>query len=100
MITAIVKATIKPGMQPSLKSIADLLQYEYAPHEPGCDMYESYIDGDTFITLERWQNQEALDLHLNTAHVKELVPKLRQCVVNEEFEVTFIHSQTIEQITL
>ncbi len=100
MITAIVKATIKPGMQQSLKSIADLLQYEYAPHEPGCDMYESYIDDDTFITLERWQNQEALDLHLNTAHVKELVPKLRQCVVNDEFEVTFIHSQTIEQITL
>ena len=100
MITAIVKATIKADMHQQLKSVADVLQYQHAPLEPGCELYESFIDGDTFITLERWQDQESLDIHLEAEHVKQLVPELRKCVVNEEFHVTFIDSEDIQKITI
>jgi len=79
MIIAIVKATIIDGRQEELRKTADILQFEYAPTEEGCEQYESFIDGNTFITLERWSSQEALDAHLAAEHVSRYVPQLRKC---------------------
>ncbi|MFW3411304.1 putative quinol monooxygenase [Aliarcobacter butzleri] len=94
-IVAIVKARIKENMHDSLRQIANILQYEYAVDEEGCEQYESFIDGDTFITIERWSSQELLDLHLKTEHVKIYLPKLKECVINETFDVQFIRSDEI-----
>ena len=95
MIIAIVKATILAGRHDALRAIAGALQYEYAPHEDGCELYESFIDGDTFITLERWRDQDALDKHLKSAHVARLVPQLRQCVEGASFDVQIIKSDDV-----
>ncbi|WP_419764691.1 MAG: putative quinol monooxygenase [Arcobacter sp.] len=95
MIIVIVKAKIKNSKDKELREIANILQYEYAINEKGCEQYESFIDGDTFITIERWSSQELLDLHLEAEHVKVYVPKLRECVVNETFDVQFIKSDDV-----
>jgi quinol monooxygenase YgiN len=95
MIIAIVKAKIKNDKSKELREIANILQYEYAVNEKGCEQYESFIDGDTFITIERWNSQELLDLHLEAEHVKKYVPKLRECVVDETFDVQFIKSDDV-----
>ncbi|ASP38328.1 antibiotic biosynthesis monooxygenase [Bacterioplanes sanyensis] len=100
MITAIVKATIKPDMHQQIKRVADILQLEYAPHERGCELYESFIDGDTFITIEHWHSQQDLDIHLEAEHVKKYVPQLRECVVDEQFQVTFINSDDIQKVVI
>lgn len=100
MITAIVEAEIRPGMHERLREVADKLENEFAPHEEGCEMYRSYIDGDNFVTLERWSDQEALDEHLRAAHVEQLVPELRKCVVDGVFEVTFIDSEELRRVRL
>jgi quinol monooxygenase YgiN len=95
MIIAIVKAKIISGKQDQLRTIANKLQYEYAIHEEGCEQYESFIDGDTFIMLERWSSQEALDVHLKADHVATYVPQLRECVVGAGFDVQFIKSDDV-----
>ncbi|AXX92858.1 antibiotic biosynthesis monooxygenase [Malaciobacter molluscorum LMG 25693] len=100
MIIAIVKAKIKSGMHAKLRETADILQYEFSKNEPGCEQYESFIDGDVFITLERWTDQACLDQHLEAEHVKKYVPELRKCVENGEFSVQFIETDNINFITI
>ncbi|PHM70733.1 putative quinol monooxygenase [Xenorhabdus sp. KJ12.1] len=97
MITAIVKAKILSGKEDELRNIANVLQFEYAPLEKGCHRYESFIDGDTFITIETWENQSFLDVHLEQEHVKKYVPKMRSCVIDEIFNVTFIDGGMVTQ---
>jgi len=100
MIVAIVKATIVEGREEQLRNVADVLQYQFAPHEEGCEQYESFIDGDTFLTIERWSSRELLDAHLQTNHVATYVPKLRECVVGEKFDVQFIESSNVTFVTI
>ncbi|MDC9581429.1 antibiotic biosynthesis monooxygenase, partial [Xenorhabdus sp. PR6a] len=63
----------------------------------GCHRYESFIDGDNFITIEIWENQRLLDIHLEQEHVNKYVPKMRVCVVDGVFDVTFITNGTVTQ---
>jgi len=100
MIIAIVKAKIKKGKEKELRDIANTLQYEYSIKEKGCEQYESFIDNNTFITLERWDNQENLNAHLETKHVKKYVPLMRKCVVNGTFDVQFIKSDDVSFVTM
>jgi len=100
MIIAIVKAKIKAGKEEDLRNIANILQYEYALDEEGCEQYESFIDNDTFITLERWTSQKHLDVHLKTQHVKKYVPLLRECIINNSFDVQFIKSDKVSFATI
>ncbi|MFM2483780.1 putative quinol monooxygenase [Celerinatantimonas yamalensis] len=95
MIIAIVKASIINGKHEELREIANILQFEYAPKEEGCEQYESFIDGDTFITIERWKDQTSLDIHLKASHVEKYVPKLRECVIDGCFDVQFIKSEDV-----
>ena len=100
MIIAIVKAKIQNGKEKELREIANILQFKYSICEDGCEQYESFIDNDTFITIERWNNQENLDIHLETDHVKKYVPLMRQCVENETFDVQFIKSDDMSFVTI
>lgn len=100
MITAIVKGLIRNGKQEDLRRIANILQHEYSMKEEGCIQYESYIDGLTFITIERWANQVVLDQHLAQDHVKKYVPLMRECVENDTFDVLFINGGEIETVTI
>lgn len=100
MITAIVKGLIRNGKQEDLRRIANILQHEYSMKEEGCIQYESYIDGLTFITIERWANQVVLDQRLAQDHVKKYVPLMRECVENGTFDVLFINGGEIETVTI
>jgi quinol monooxygenase YgiN len=100
MIVAIVKAKILPNKHEALRKIALILQNEFAPHEEGCEQYESFIDGDTFITIERWTNQALLDIHLQQEHVATYVPKMKECIENHTFDVQFIKGGEITFVTI
>ncbi len=100
MLIGIVKGKILNGKHAQLREIADILQHQFAAHEPGCEQYECFIDGDTFLTIERWTNQEALDVHLKSDHVATYVPKLRECVVDGSFDVQFIETDHVTFTTI
>jgi quinol monooxygenase YgiN len=47
--------------------------------EPGCQVYalmEVHGEPGRFLTFERWTDKAALDVHMTTPHIKEIVPKL------------------------
>lgn len=96
MIVAIVTAEIIEGKQNRLREVADILQYQFAAHEEGCEQYESFIDGNTFLTIERWRTRALLDKHLAAEHVAIYVPQLRECVVGGVFAVQFLQVAAIE----
>ncbi|EGT3611659.1 antibiotic biosynthesis monooxygenase [Morganella morganii] len=90
IITAIVKATILESKKEELRSIANILEKDFAPYEEGCLQYESFIDGLTFITIECWKDQKSLDTHLLKEHVKKYVPLMKDCIKDGKFHVRFI----------
>ncbi len=100
MIIAIVKAKIAPHKESELRKIANILQYDYAVNELGCHRYESFIDGDDFLTIEIWENQAVLDIHLAQDHVKKYVPEMRKCIVGAEFDVTFIKDDVLSEVKI
>ena len=52
---------------------------EISAKEPGCQKYvlmEVIAEPGRFLTYERWTNKAALDAHMVTKDIKEIVPKL------------------------
>jgi quinol monooxygenase YgiN len=52
---------------------------EISAKEPGCLKYvlmEVIAEPGRFLTYERWTNKAALDAHMVTKEIKEIVPKL------------------------
>jgi quinol monooxygenase YgiN len=53
---------------------------ERSAKEPGCLKYvlmEVIAEPGRFLTYERWTNKAALDAHMVTPDIKEIVPKLQ-----------------------
>jgi len=70
-----VVATIpaKPETEDAIRAALQALAAE-SRQEEGClsyDLFESSSAPDTFVTMERWASQEALEKHLASAHVAE-----------------------------
>ena len=70
----------------STKEKADELRALLVPYaeksakEPGCLKYvlmEVIAEPGRFLTYERWTNKAALDAHMVTPDIKEIVPKLQ-----------------------
>ena len=52
---------------------------EISAREPGCQKYvlmEVIAEPGRFLTYERWKDKAALDAHMVTKDIKEIVPKL------------------------
>jgi quinol monooxygenase YgiN len=53
---------------------------EKSAKEPGCQKYvlmEVIAEAGRFLTYERWTNKAALDAHMATPDIKEILPKLQ-----------------------
>lgn len=70
----------------SHKDKADELRALLVPYadksakEPGCQKYvlmEVIGEPGRFLTYERWTNKAALDAHMGTPDIKEILPKLQ-----------------------
>ncbi|TCK08993.1 MULTISPECIES: putative quinol monooxygenase [Marinobacterium] len=95
MLSITVKAEVKPGMHETLREVIDVFQNQYGESEPGCEMYRCYVDGDQLVFTELWQDQAALDQHMQTEHAIKYVPVLKSCVVNGELHVQAIVSDEV-----
>lgn len=67
-LNIIATITVKPEFQEAFKLVTG------SRAEPGCLRYElnqSIEDPNIYIVVERWQSQQAIDLHNTTAHFTE-----------------------------
>ena len=69
---------------------------EGATKEPGCLSYtllEVIGEPGRFLTFERWTNKAALEGHMHTPAIKEIVPKLTP-VLAKPFTQLFLDART------
>lgn len=72
------EAKAKPGREADMKTFMTNV-VTASRHEAGCIDYEAHeVEGQsgTFIIYERWLSRDALDAHLHSPRMQELVPRL------------------------
>jgi quinol monooxygenase YgiN len=91
----IAEVVAKPGKADELRSL--LVPFaEKSRTEPGCQVYallEVHAEPGRFLTFERWTDKAALEVHMTTPHLKELVPKL-DAVLTKPFTQLFLSALT------
>src|ERR1700675_3176524 len=87
----IAEIVAKPGSADELRSL--LVPFaEKSRTEPGCQVYtllEVQSEPGRFLTFERWTDKAALEVHMTTPHIKEIVPKLEP-VLAQPFTQIFL----------
>ena len=89
MIVVVAKSIVKPDQIETYKHTTARL-IEETRKETGCISYDLFQDTNnpnilTFI--EKWENKQYLELHMNTAHFKEIVPMLRDLRESSEMNI-------------
>ena len=87
----IAEAIAKPGRADALRNLLVPFVAKVRT-EPGCRRYMLLeVDGEPgrFLTFETWSDKSALDNHMTTPHIKELIPKLGD-VLAKPFTQTFL----------
>ena len=70
---------VKPGKESEFEGVFTELQGHVAKSEPGCLLYEvfkSRSQASTYIVMEKYKDQAALDAHRGTPHMAAAGPKL------------------------
>jgi quinol monooxygenase YgiN len=78
MLGSVAKLTVKPGMEKEFEAVAKELVAKVRAAEPGCHLYALHrADApNTYVFMERYADQAAVDAHRATEHFKMLGRKL------------------------
>lgn len=88
MITIVAKSIIKEGKKEEFLALAMELVGE-SRKEEGCIKYSLYQDirNENIVSvIEKWKDQESIDIHNNSEHFTTIVPQLGK--LRESSEVT------------
>jgi len=78
MLGVVATLRVKPGMEREFEAVARELVTKVNAHEPGCKLYALH-HGEapgTYVFLERYVDQAAVDAHRATEHFKTLGRKM------------------------
>ena len=84
----VVTQRVNAGMEEAFEAIARQLAANTLAQDKGCLRYEWFrADApQTYILIERWTDQAAVQAHLKADHLAALMPKYMECVP-EKFSV-------------
>lgn len=83
MIGVVATLKIAAGKEQEFEQAAKDLMAKVKANEPGCltyQLYKSKKDADTYIFMEQYANQAALEHHGQTDYFKAAGPKLGVCL--------------------
>jgi quinol monooxygenase YgiN len=81
-VHVLARYTALPGKEQSLKSVLTAL-VPPTRRELGCYQYDLLVDANDarqFCFVERWDDNEALDQHLATDHLKKALDQIQDLV--------------------
>lgn len=89
MIKVVAKCKVKPEFIDEYIKRSEELVKE-TQKEEGCIFYslhQDLKDESIFACIETWENEEALDAHLQSEHIKRIVPGLREMRISSEMNI-------------
>jgi quinol monooxygenase YgiN len=92
MVRVVAKNFIKPELIAEVEPIFRELLEATHKNDKGCIEYRLYTDPKeqgTFVFIEEWENQAALDSHASSEHYKRLIPKVRAAAAKKN-EILFL----------
>ncbi len=96
MIGLIARLKVQEGKGPELEKAFRVLAAKVTSDaEPGNLLYKlckSRADPNTYVVMELYRDQAAVDEHPKTAHFTELFPAVRDCMVPGPPDFEFIDS--------
>ena len=83
--TVVVRFRIKPGMEQEYEKFGASVARVVEANEPGNLMYRVHRteDPQVFVAVERYRDQAAIDAHVNSQHVKAIMPRLQEMLDGE-----------------
>ena len=79
MLGVVATLKVKPGMEREFEAVAKELVAKVNANEPGCRLYALHrLDGDTptYVFMERYVDQAAVEAHRATDYFKALGRKM------------------------
>ncbi len=78
MIAIVATIRTKPGAGAQFEAVALELMAKVQAGEPGCKLYQlcKSDDADTYVFIERYLDQAAVEAHRGTPHFRELGKKM------------------------
>ena len=78
MIGVVATIKVKPGMEKEFEAVAKELVAKVNANEPGCKLYALHHGeaAQTYVFMERYTDQAAVDAHRGTEHFKALGRKM------------------------
>jgi quinol monooxygenase YgiN len=82
MMDIVVTQRVNPGKEKEFEALARQLEASTVANDKGCLRYEWYCSTSpqTYILIERWTDEAAVQAHMKADHFTGLLPKLRECV--------------------
>ena len=78
MLGTIATIKVKPGMEGQFEAVAKELVAKVNANEPGCKLYALHRNeaAGTYVFMERYTDQAAVEAHRATDYFKALGPKM------------------------
>lgn len=78
MIAIVATIKVKAGMEKEFEAVASELVARVSAEEEGCLLYSLHraTEPQTYVFLERYRDEAALEAHRGTAHFKTLGAKM------------------------
>ncbi len=83
MIGVVAKLKVAPGKEAEFEGVAKDLMAQVKANESGCltyQLYKSKKEADTYIFMEQYSSQDALDAHGKTEYFPAAMPRLGPCL--------------------
>jgi quinol monooxygenase YgiN len=86
MIGIVATLRIKPGMEKDFEAVAKELVAKVKANEPGCKLYALHHGEapNTYVFMERYADQAAVDAHRATDYFKALGKKMGEFMEGRE----------------